>query len=101
MAKEAKMVEFLDRDSSILRISVLGKREAYRNIKFYDFTSERKMMTRIVQRVNPISEVPDEVYNETIVFVKGADTSILARSIPSHLAEVIRDGDGQYSYRSQ
>jgi len=101
MAKENKMVEFIERDSSIFRISVRGNREAYKNIKFYDFTSERKMMTRIVQRVNPITEVPDEIFNETIVFVKGADTSILARSIPAHLADGNLDGNGQYSYRSQ
>ena len=101
MAKETKLVEFIDRDSSVLRIMVQGKMEVYKNIKFYDFTSERKMMTRIVQRVHPETEVPTEQYNQVYVFSKGADTSILARSIPKHLAEALRTGDGQYSYRSQ
>ena len=58
-------------------------------------------MTRIVQRVHPETEVPTEQYNQVYVFSKGADTSILARSIPKHLAEALRTGDGQYSYRSQ
>lgn len=101
MAKEAKHVEFLERDSSIFRIKVQGRLELWRNIKFFDFTSERKMMTRIVQRVNPETQIPDEKYKEVMVFSKGADTSILARSIPKHLADVVRDGDGQYSYRNQ
>jgi magnesium-transporting ATPase (P-type) len=32
-----------------LRIKVKGKIEVYKNLKFFDFTSDRKMMTRIVQ----------------------------------------------------
>lgn len=56
MAKDAKLVEFLERDSAIFRIMVKGKLEVYKNIKFFDFTSERKMMTRVVQRVDPQTE---------------------------------------------
>ena len=63
MAKDSKLVEFVDRDSSVLRIMVQGQLEVYKNIKFYDFTSERKMMTRIVQRVDPQKEVPTEQFH--------------------------------------
>lgn len=48
MAKSTGLVEFVDRNSSIFTIRVLGLTEEYRTIKFYDFTSARKMMTRIV-----------------------------------------------------
>jgi len=49
MGREAGLVEFIGRDSSHLTIKVMGKIEIYKNIKFYEFTSERKMMTRVVQ----------------------------------------------------
>ena len=87
MAKQSGLVEFIDRDSSVLRILVKGEVEVYRNLKFYDFTSARRMMTRIVQRVDPDSEMPTQEHNQVYVFAKGADTSILARSIPKHMAE--------------
>ena len=87
MAKQSKLVEFIDRDSSVLRIMVKGQLEVYRNLKFYDFTSARRMMTRIVQRVDPETEMPTDRYNKVFVFSKGADTSILAKSIPKHMAE--------------
>jgi hypothetical protein len=48
MAKRSGIAEFVGRDSSHLWIKVMGKIEKYKNVKFYDFTSERKMMTRIV-----------------------------------------------------
>ena len=87
MAKQSKLVEFIDRDSSVLRIMVKGQLEVYRNLKFYDFTSARRMMTRIVQRVDPETEMPTDKHNKVFVFSKGADTSILAKSIPKHMAE--------------
>lgn len=87
MAKQSKLVEFIDRDSSVLRIMVKGQLEVYKNLKFYDFTSARRMMTRIVQRVDPDTEMPTDKHNKVFVFSKGADTSILAKSIPKHLAE--------------
>ena len=87
MAKKSNLVEFIDRDSSVLRIQVKGELEVYRNLKFYDFTSARRMMTRIVQRVDPETEMPTYKHNKVFVFAKGADTSILARSIPKHMAE--------------
>ena len=100
MAKKSKLVEFIDRDSAVLRILVKGELEVYRNLKFYDFTSARRMMTRIVQRVDPETEMPTQKHNKVFVFAKGADTSILARSIPKHMAEQVRTGQAQYSFRS-
>ena len=73
MAKRAGLVEFLDRDSSQLRIKVKGKIEVYKNLKFFDFTSDRKMMTRIVQNVET---------EEVTVLAKGADSSIFKRCLP-------------------
>lgn len=73
MAKRSGLAEFLGRDSSHLWIKVMGKVEKYRNIKFYDFTSERKMMTRIVQ---------SEETGEVTIMCKGADSSIFKRCLP-------------------
>jgi len=67
MANAVGLVEFVDRDSSYIRIKVRGKIETYRNLKFFDFTSERKMMSRVVQNVET---------EEVIVFAKGADSVI-------------------------
>ena len=101
MAKKTNYVNFIERDSSFFHIEVLGKREVYKNIKFYDFTSERKMMTRIVQRVNPDNGlVADDEFNEVLVLSKGADTSILSRGIPRKDAEGVRAGGGQDPDRS-
>ena len=38
----------MDRNSAMTIIKVMGGVEEYRNVKFYDFTSARKMMTRVV-----------------------------------------------------
>ena len=54
----------------------MGNIEEYRNLKFYDFTSARKMMTRVVQNVET-----GRVY----AFSKGADSSILSRTVPRSL----------------
>ena len=48
MAALTGLCEFVDRNSALLTIKVLGEIEEYRNIKFFDFTSARKMMTRVV-----------------------------------------------------
>ena len=48
MAANTGLVEFIDRNSSVFTIKVQGKIEEYRTLKFFDFTSARKMMTRIV-----------------------------------------------------
>ena len=41
---------FIDRDSSYFKIMIDGEEETYKNIKFFDFTSARRMMTRVVRR---------------------------------------------------
>eukprot|EP00353_Schmidingerella_taraikaensis_P014348 CAMPEP_0185593654 /NCGR_PEP_ID=MMETSP0434-20130131/72164_1 /TAXON_ID=626734 ORGANISM="Favella taraikaensis, Strain Fe Narragansett Bay" /NCGR_SAMPLE_ID=MMETSP0434 /ASSEMBLY_ACC=CAM_ASM_000379 /LENGTH=48 /DNA_ID= /DNA_START= /DNA_END= /DNA_ORIENTATION= len=48
MAAETGLCEFVDRNSALITIKVMGKLEEYRNLKFFDFTSARKMMTRVV-----------------------------------------------------
>lgn len=48
MAAQTGLCEFVDRNSAMTTIQVQGKTEEYRNIKFFDFTSARKMMTRVV-----------------------------------------------------
>ena len=51
MAAQTGLCEFIDRNSAVLTIKVNGELEEYKNIKFYDFTSARRMMTRVVQNV--------------------------------------------------
>lgn len=83
MAREAGLVEFISRDSSHLKIKVRGKIETYKNIKFYDFTSERKMMTRVVQ---------NEETGEVTIMCKGADSSIFKRCLPSAVYRELQSG---------
>ena len=78
MAASTGLVEFIDRDSASLKIKVEGKLEEYRSIKFYDFTSARKMMTRIVQNVET---------GKVMVLCKGADGPIIQRCIPRELMQ--------------
>lgn len=61
-------MEFIDRNSAIITIKVQGQLEKYRTVKFFDFTSSRKMMSRIVQNV---------ATGQVIVLAKGADSAIL------------------------
>ena len=62
----------MDRDSATFTIKIDGRIETYKNIKFYDFDSARKMMSRVVQNVET-----GVVY----VMAKGADSSIISRCI--------------------
>ena len=48
MATETGLCEFIDRNSAVITIRIMNEIEEYRNIKFFDFTSARKMMTRVV-----------------------------------------------------
>ena len=79
MAKETGLCEFIDRNSAVFTIRVLGKIEEYRTVKFYDFTSARKMMTRIVQNVET---------GRILSLTKGADSAILSRCIPRCLVSL-------------
>ncbi len=48
MAAKTGICEFIDRTTAEITIKVQGEIEKYKNIKFYDFTSARKMMSRVV-----------------------------------------------------
>jgi magnesium-transporting ATPase (P-type) len=63
---------FVDRDSSTFTIEINGQKEKYKNIKFYDFDSARKMMTRVVKNLNT-----GIVY----VMAKGADSAIFEKCV--------------------
>ena len=73
MASKTGLCEFVDRNSAMLTIKVMGEIEEYRNIKFFDFTSARKMMTRVVQNVKT---------GKVIAMTKGADSAIISKSVP-------------------
>lgn len=77
MAAKTGLCEFIDRNSAVFTIKVQGKIEEYRTVKFYDFTSARKMMTRIVENVKT---------GRVICLTKGADSAILERCVPRNLA---------------
>ena len=85
MAAKTGLVEFIDRDSSTFKIKVEGKMEEYRTLKFFDFTSSRKMMTRIVQNIET---------GRVLAISKGADSAIFSRCVPRALASA-----GNYSAR--
>jgi magnesium-transporting ATPase (P-type) len=67
----------LSRDSDTIKILLNGKEEEYRILKMYEFTSDRKMMSIIVKRVN------DGKY---FVFTKGADDKLSPLSRDSKVA---------------
>jgi magnesium-transporting ATPase (P-type) len=72
MCETSKLGSFVERDSENLTIEVGGKREVWRSIKFYEFTSDRKLMSRVVKNIET---------GEVLVICKGADSSIIPRSI--------------------
>ena len=76
MAEKTGLVEFIDRNSTFFKIRVQGEIEEYKTIKFFDFTSARKMMTRVVQNT---------ATGKVMVISKGADSAILSRCIPRKL----------------
>ena len=82
MSEKTGLVKFVDRNSSSFTIEVEGKIEEYRTLKFFDFTSARKMMTRIVQNVET---------GKVLVLAKGADSAIFEKSIPRN---VLRNRNG-------
>ena len=60
--------KFLSRTNNEITISIRGKEEVYKIIKFYEFTSGRKMMSISVIRLGD---------NALINFAKGADSSFV------------------------
>jgi len=59
---------FVKRTNNDITISMRGKEEVYKIIKFYEFTSGRKMMSISVIRLGD---------NCLINFAKGADSSLV------------------------
>ena len=78
MAEKTGLVEFIDRNSATFTIKVNGKIEEYQTVKFFDFTSARKMMTRVVQH---------STTGKVMAISKGADSAILSRCIPRQVLE--------------
>jgi phospholipid-translocating ATPase len=72
MCETQLLGSFVERDSDNLTIEVRGKREVWKSLKYYEFTSDRKLMSRVVKNVET---------EEVIVICKGADSSIIPRSI--------------------
>lgn len=75
MTITAGVIDFLDRDSTYMRVTnrVQSKEpieEKYELIRTFEFTSERKAMSVIVKNV---------ATNKLYVFVKGADSSIIPK----------------------
>jgi magnesium-transporting ATPase (P-type) len=72
MCEAQKIGSFIERDSDNLTIEVGAKREVWKSLKYYEFTSDRKLMTRVVKNVET---------GEVLVICKGADSSIIPRSV--------------------
>ena len=98
MAAETGLCEFIDRDSAVFTIKVLGQIEEYRTVKFFDFTSARKMMTRIVENV---------ATGQVLSLTKGADSAILERCIgrsltsQTSLSRSVRDQGKEEAFNSE
>jgi magnesium-transporting ATPase (P-type) len=61
----------VDRDSETIKIEVFGRIEVWRNLKMFEFSSERKMMSRLMENVET---------GEVRLFLKGADCAVMDRS---------------------
>lgn len=85
MAAKTCIGKFLTRDSETVSITLNGKTEQYGLIKTFEFTSERKAMSVMLQH-------PTE--QKAICFVKGADSSVFPMCTgyyPSQKSELERD----------
>jgi magnesium-transporting ATPase (P-type) len=51
MCETNNLGSFVERDSEQLTIEIKGKREVWKNLKFNEFTSDRKLMSRVVKNV--------------------------------------------------
>ncbi|KDO15878.1 hypothetical protein SPRG_18585, partial [Saprolegnia parasitica CBS 223.65] len=81
---------FEGRSHNLLRIRVFGKLEEYTLLSLHEFDSDRKCMSVVVQR-NPVPDDPSRASSKTIlapvvVYVKGADASMLPASHDSLLS---------------
>lgn len=59
----------MERDSDFFKIEVNGRREVWKTLRVFEFSSERKFMSRVVQSEQ------GQVY----LLAKGADSAILER----------------------
>ena len=72
MCENEKIGSFVERDSDTLTIEIFGQIEKWKSLKYYEFNSDRKLMTRVVKNLKT---------GRVLVFCKGADSSIIDRSI--------------------
>ena len=49
MCEKANIGKFIERDSEIMKIEVFGEIEVWRNLRYFEFSSDRKFMTRTLQ----------------------------------------------------
>ena len=70
MVDSKNLAKFKSRSTNELVIEVLGQQETYEIIKFFEFTSERKMMSVLVRQILPEGKGP------LLLFTKGADSVI-------------------------
>ena len=68
MIDDQNLGNFISRNSDELRIKVGSKTEVYKSLKVFEFTSDRRMMTRVVKNVET---------GEVLVITKGADSAII------------------------
>lgn len=74
MIEEQKLGCFVEKDSDYMTIEVGSKQERWRQLKCFEFSSDRKMMSRIVR---------NEETGQIILFTKGADDSIIPKCASS------------------
>lgn len=67
MVEDRNLAQLVDRDSEKMTIKIMGKTEVWKIIKVYDFTSERKMMSIVVENQDT---------GQFMVFTKGASDQI-------------------------
>lgn len=72
MCEAENIGSFVERDSEMIKIIVNGNEEIWSNLKFFEFESVRKLMTRVVR---------NEATGQILVLTKGADTSVISRCI--------------------
>ena len=70
MCRDVGVAYFIQRDSNVLKICILGRIETYEVLRVVEFNSERKRMSVIVK---------DQSNGSVHSFVKGADMVIMER----------------------
>lgn len=75
MAQEAGIGYFTERDANTFTVKIEGFAEKYELIKIFEFDSVRKAMSVLVKH-------PEEE-GKAILFVKGADSSVLNMCLPT------------------